>query len=150
MTATEPQPGGWLVDVNVLVALTLNTHVHHARAHAALRRHHDTWATCPLTESALIRLLLNPRVTGRAFPAALVLQIVSGLRGDPRWRWLPDESSLLRPLIDTSVLVGHQQVTDLHLVNLAAGAGLRLVTFDAGIAAGLSPDDRRHLLLLPQ
>ena len=71
-------------------------------------------------------------------------------RTDPRWRWLPDDSTLADPVIDLSVLVGHRQVTDLHLVNLAASAGLRLVTFDAGIAAALAKADRRHVLVLPQ
>lgn len=103
-----------------------------------------------MTESALVRLLLNPRVTGRAFAPGAVLQIVSSLGQDPRWRWLPDDSSLSRPVIDTAVLSGHQQVTDLHLVNLAARADLVLVTFDAGIQAGLAPGDRRHVRLLEQ
>ena len=150
MTASEVEQPGWLLDVNVLVALTLTTHVHHAQAHASLGRHRGTWVTCPLTEAALIRLLLNPKVTGRSFAPALVLQIVSGLSRDPRWRWLPDDSSLARPVIDTAVLVGHWQVTDVHLVNLAATAGLRLATFDAGIPAGLFAPDRRHVLVLPQ
>lgn len=150
MTATDPGQPGWLPDVNVLIALTLTTHVHHARAHESLRRHRGDWATSPLTEAALVRLLLNPTVTGRTFAPALVLQVVSGLRTDPRWRWLPDDSTLADPVIDLSVLVGHRQVTDLHLVNLAASAGLRLVTFDAGIAAALAKADRRHVLVLPQ
>ena len=107
-------------------------------------------ATCPITESALIRLLLNPLVAGRTFAPGLVLNIVTGLGADPRWRWLSDESTLARPLIDTSVLGGYRQVTDLHLVNLAATAGLQLVTFDAGLAAGLAPPDRRHVRLLDQ
>ncbi len=141
---------GWLLDVNVLVALTLTSHVHHGQAHLALGAHAGTWATCPLTESALVRLLLNPRVTGRAFAPGAVLKIVSSLGQDPRWRWLPDDSSLTRPVIDTAVLSGHQQVTDLHLVNLAARADLVLVTFDAGIQAGLAPGDRRHVRVLEQ
>lgn len=103
-----------------------------------------------MTESALIGLLLNPRVTGRTFQASLVLQIVAGLNSDPRWRWLPDDSSLSRPVIDISRLVGHQQVTDLHLVNLAATAGLTLVTFDARLRDALAPADRRHVRLLAQ
>lgn len=150
MTASSGSGQGWLPDVNVLVALTLNSHIHHRSAHAALRRHEGTWATCPITESALIRLLLNPQVAGRAFAPSLVLGTVQGLRADSRWRWISDDSTLARPVIDTSVLAGHRQVTDLHLVNLAASAGLQFVTFDAGLAAGLAPTDRRHVRLLDQ
>jgi toxin-antitoxin system PIN domain toxin len=147
---TTENAGAWLVDVNVLVALTLSTHVHHRPAHTALAAHRDTWATCPVTEAALMRLLLNPAVAGRTFNAREVSGVLAGIRHDPRWRWLPDDSTLTDPRIDTSVLVGHQQVTDLHLVNLAATHGCVLVTFDAGVPAGLAPADRGHVLVLPQ
>ena len=51
--------------------------------------------------------------------------------------------------VDTSVLVGHQQVTDLHLVNLAARHGGVLATFDATLPTWLAPADRRHVILIP-
>lgn len=101
-----------------------------------------------MTESALYRLLLNPTVAGRSFTAADVTAVLVGIRSDPRWRWLPDDSSLADPVIGTGVLMGHGQVTDLHLVNLAARHHARLVTFDARLLAGLAPPDRRHVQLL--
>lgn len=97
-----------------------------------------------------MRLLLNPAVAGRAFSAAEVGGVLTGIRQDPRWRWLPDDTTLTDPRIDTTVLVGHQQVTDFHLVNLAAAHGHVLVTFDAGVPAALAPADRGHVLVLPQ
>lgn len=151
---TAPEPGDWetcwLFDVNVLVALTLSTHVHHRAAHAALQRHAGPWATTPVTESALIKLLLNPSVTGRPFSPAEVVSTVRGLRRDPRWRWLADDTSLSAPLIETAVLTGHQQVSDLHLVNLAAHHRAVLATFDAAIPTCLAPADRRHVTVLGQ
>jgi predicted nucleic acid-binding protein len=61
-------------------------------------------------------------------------------------------------LPDTNVLVAlhvrahpfHRpgQVTDLHLLDLVAARGGRLVTFDAKIPAALKPVDRRHLVML--
>lgn len=53
------------------------------------------------------------------------------------------------PIIDIAPLTGHQQVTDLHLVNLCARAGLTLATFDAALPTWLVPADRRHVELLP-
>ena len=53
-----------LFDVNALVALSLTTHVHHGAAHRYLATIRGGWATCPLTEAALYRLLLNPAVSG--------------------------------------------------------------------------------------
>ncbi|MFV0459998.1 MAG: TA system VapC family ribonuclease toxin [Actinomycetales bacterium] len=135
----------WLCDVNVLLALALSTHVHHRAAHAALHKHTGRWATCPLTEASLFRLLLNPRVTGTEFTATAVRQALRGMRSHPRWRWLSDDSSLADPDITTAVLVGHQQVTDFHLVNLAARHGLALATFDGAISPALAPADRHHV-----
>ncbi len=146
-SAEEPT---WVCDVNVLVALVLSTHVHHRAAHAALGSHRGPWATTPLTEAALVRLLLNPSVTGRSFGVADVLAVLAGLRHDGRWRLIRDGSSLADPVVDVSLLTGHQQVTDLHLVNLAASTGALLVTFDAAIPASLAPADRQHVLVLPQ
>ncbi|MGL4745667.1 MAG: TA system VapC family ribonuclease toxin [Dermatophilaceae bacterium] len=147
---TEPAARGWLCDVNVLVALALQTHLHHLAAHAALRSHGGTWATCPVTESALVRLLVNPRVVPNAFTAPQVWATLRGMRDDPRWRFVADDASLVDASIDTTVVVGHQQVTDVQLVNLAASAGLVLATFDAGIPASLAPPDRRHVHVLAQ
>ena len=140
----------WLCDVNVLVALLLTTHIHHRAAHAALAPHQGTWATCPTTESAAIRLLLNKSVTGADFNVQQITNRLFGVRSDPRWRWVPEVSSLSEPRIDTSVLVGHQQVTDFHLVSTAAEHGIILVTFDAAIPASLAPADRRHVKVLSQ
>lgn len=154
MTATEPPRAAddrlWLFDVNVLVALAVTSHVHHRPAHAALAAHPGPWATCPTTEAALLRLLLNPQVTHRAVSRGEALRVLVGMRAETRWRWLADGTSLADPVIDTTVLVGHQQVTDLHLVNLAASSTAVLVTFDAGLVGALAPADRRHVLVLPQ
>ena len=134
-----------LVDVNALVALCLTSHQHHRPAHAFLAGVTGAWATCPVTESALFRLLLNPAVTGTPRSAGEVAAVVAGLQADPRWRFLPDDSRLGEPLVDLNVLMGHQQVTDLHLVNLAASHGAVLATFDAALPQWLAPADRKHV-----
>ncbi len=143
---TEPSP--CLYDVNALVALCLSTHVHHRAAHRHLAAVPATWLTTPVTEAGLARLLLNPAVTGRRLPAHEVTRVVAGLRVDPRWAFLPDGSSLAEPAVDTAVLAGRQQVTDLHLVNLAARTGARLATFDASLITWLAPADRGSVELI--
>lgn len=57
-------------------------------------------------------------------------------------------SSLVDSALDLTGLIGHRQVTDLHLLNLAARSGARLTTFDQRIAGALIPADRRHLRVL--
>ncbi len=138
-----------LVDVNVLVALCLSTHQHHRAAHRFLREVTGRWATCPITEAGLVRLLLNPAVTGSPRTITQVIGVVAGVRQDPRWMYLADDTTLTEPLVDLRILTGHQQVTDVHLVNLAARYGAVLVTFDTALPTWLSPADRRHVRVIP-
>ncbi|WP_300681578.1 TA system VapC family ribonuclease toxin [Nocardioides sp.] len=138
-----------LLDANVLVALALDTHVHHRAAHEALRASTWRWATTPVTESALVRLLLNGAVTGAEFTGQQVLTQLAAMRRHARWTFLPDDTSPITARIDLSVLVGFRQVTDLHLVEVAARHGAVLATFDAGIVPVLAPRDRCHVVVLP-
>lgn len=138
-----------LFDVNALVALCLTTHLHHQPAHRFLSALDGRWATCPVTEAAAYRLLLNPVVTGSARRAADVTSILLGMRRDPRHTFLEDGSTLAEPSVDLTVLAGHQQVTDLHLVNLAARHGALLATFDAALPTWLAPADRAHVVVIP-
>lgn len=137
-----------LLDANVLVALSVDVHVHHAQAHAALAGFGAGWATCPLTEAALVRLLLNPAATGRRVGGTEAMDLLRGIRAQPSWQFIEDNSSLAQPHIDTTPLMGTKQVTDFHLVNLAAENGILLATFDSRIPAALAVNDRRHVELI--
>lgn len=135
-----------ILDANILLAMSVPAHVHHDVAHryfSALKE----WATTPLTESALLRLLLAEAVIGRRVDPVAAREQVRAIRSVPGWQFVADDSSLLEPLIDTRVLMGRQQVTDLHLVNLAAGHGMVLATFDAKLQRSLADGDREHLSL---
>jgi predicted nucleic acid-binding protein len=55
-----------LLDVNVLVALFDPVHVHHEAAHKWFGQNRKSgWATCPLTENGMVRVLSNPAYPGR-------------------------------------------------------------------------------------
>lgn len=71
-----------------------------------------------------------------------------GLRSHPTWRFLADDASFGEPTVDPGPFVGHRQAVDFHLVDLAAGHGLILTTFDAGLPGALAPVDRRHVRVL--
>ncbi|MBT0568512.1 TA system VapC family ribonuclease toxin [Williamsia sp. CHRR-6] len=133
-----------LLDVNVLLALTWDQHVHHAVAHDKFAEL-DAWSTCPSTESGLLRLLLTEQVVGRKVSGGEALGQLAAIRQVPGWSFLADAASLAAPAIDTRVLMGRRQVTDLQLVNLAASHGVQLVTFDSAIEAALMPEDRRWI-----
>ncbi|SJM63692.1 TA system VapC family ribonuclease toxin [Gulosibacter sp. 10] len=133
-----------LLDVNVLLALTWDQHIHHRVAHERFAEL-EGWSTCPVTESGLLRLLMTEQVVGRAVSGDEALGQLEAMRRVPGWNFLVDSTSLAEPRIDTRVLMGRRQVTDLQLVNLAASNGTMLATFDAGLRASLVPDDQRWI-----
>lgn len=139
-----------LLDVNVMLALTRPDHLHSEAAHTWLARIPSTvrLATCPLTEASFIRLAMNPHV-GASESFASCREKLQSLIAPGRGAFFADATSLANPRIDTSYLFGHQQVTDFHLVNLAASSDALLATFDRRIAEALAPDDRKYVELIP-
>jgi len=131
-----------LLDVNVLLALTWDQHIHHAIAHQRFAEL-DTWSTCATTEAGLLRLLLTEPVVGRKVTGGEALGQIAAIRQVAGWSFLSDSASLAAPVIDTRVLMGRRQVTDLQLVNLAAANQRRLATFDGELRSSLVPEDRR-------
>ena len=116
-----------LLDANVLVALTSPDHVHHERARQWFATA-GSFATCPLTQLALVRLLM--RFGSPAGTAAQALTVVAHHARHVFW---PASLSVQTAMV--AGLIGHRQVTDAYLVALAAHYDGRVVTFDQGLAA---------------
>lgn len=123
-----------LLDGNVLVALAYPAHVHHAAAERWFAAEERPFATCPITQGTLLRLLLLLRGATDAENAAVMLR---GFVEHPRHRFWPDAIDYLH--VDWKGVLGHRQVTDAYLAALARRHGGRLATFDQGLAA-LHPD----------
>lgn len=144
---TERSQAVHVPDVNVLVARLLVDHVHHevvSRWWSGV----DRIALTPITESGLVRLLLNPAVVLRTTATASVLSAVDRLRSSHRVEFRMDDTSLTEPLVNLDGLVGHRQTTDFHLLNLAVRWGGTLVTLDGRLERAVHRDDRRHLEVL--
>jgi len=123
-----------LLDVNALVALAWDSHVHHEAARAwFVARSAEGWATCPLTEGGFVRVSSNPKVLPSSIAVNAARGVLSALRDVGDHRFLINDVSLTDP--DVPTVVGHRQVTDAQLLTLARRHGTRLVTFDAGISA---------------
>ena len=138
-----------LLDLNVLIALTWPQHVHHARAHAWFDSLTGTWMTTPITEAGFVRLSTNPLVVTETIAMATALGMLAALRSMPKHAFLPDDSSLAVPEIELVALATSSQITDAHLVNLAAKSDAILATLDRGIERMVVPADRRHVVILP-
>ena len=123
-----------LLDVNALVALAWDSHVHHTRMRAWFAANGtDEWASCPVTESGFVRVSSNPKVLPSPIGVAAARGVLAALRAAGRHRFLTDDVSLTDP--DVPRIVGHRQVTDAHLLALARRHGVRLVTFDSALLA---------------
>ncbi len=142
---TEPV---YLPDVNVLVAAHVDYSPFHSGARSWLQQV-PVFATTPVTETGLIRVLMAPRPMPAA-SAEDALLALERLRARPGHQFWPDTSSLANPVIDLRGLRGNKQITDYHLVGLAALHGGVLATFDAKIERSLMAGDRRHVQTLPK
>jgi toxin-antitoxin system PIN domain toxin len=136
-----------LPDVNVLVALFMANHEHHDAAHHWLSGTSE-FGTTPFTEAGLVRVLMTRTPAGDPLTAAEALGRLRELRGLAGAVFWPDDTSLADHRAITAHLTGPRQITDTHLLNLAIARGGRLVTFDRGIAAPLSPKYRKNILEL--
>jgi uncharacterized protein len=135
---------GSLLDVNALVALAWDSHVHHAAIRSWFERNSKQgWATCPITESAFVRVSSNPKVLPSPIGVEAARRVMSALRSLAGHQFLTDDVSIT----DTDVppLFGHRQITDAHLLALARRQGVRLLTFDSALVT-LAHDQDVELL----
>jgi uncharacterized protein len=115
-----------LLDGNVLVALVVEDHVHHelARSWFSPRKR---FATCPITQGTLLRLLVRAGV-----PAGDATTVLGELTRQRRHEFWPDTLSYEQ--VATDKVIGHRQVTDAYLAQLTRSHSARLATLDAGLA----------------
>lgn len=116
-----------LLDANVLIALVLAEHVHHSSAEAWLSSTDERFATCPITEGSLVRLLIRD-----GEPADFARASLAALAEDDRHEFWPDQLSYRDVPLDG--VIGHRQVTDAYLAQLARDRSGKLATFDQGLA----------------
>lgn len=122
----------FLLDANVLIALIDPAHTQHDIAHewfAAQGRH--AWATCPLTENAVLRIVGHARYPNSPGTPAAVAPVLASLCALPGHAFWPDDIRLLDTTVfDLGRLLSASQVTDSYLLALACARGGKLATFD--------------------
>ena len=116
-----------LGDANVLIALLVDDHVHHVAAENWFVGTSGNFATCPITQGSLMRLL-----TREGQSAATAQAVLNGATGNARHEFWPDDVSYAD--VPAQGIIGHRQVTDAYLAQLARAHGSRLATFDQAIA----------------
>ena len=126
---------GYLLDVNVLIALAWPHHVSHSQAHWWFEQNASAgWATCAMTQTAFVRISSHPGIIAAAVSPYEAHALLVGMMKHHAHKFWADDVSFdsFSPELVAS-LVGHRQVTDAYLLKLSLEHEGRLATFDRGI-----------------
>ena len=123
-----------LLDTNVLLALAWPNHQHHVQAHAWFAAHAKRgWATCAFTQLGFIRLSANPAYSSATVAPADAAALLQ------QWTQHPAHHFWASPPADSLAIyqraLGHQQVNDAWLVEVARKNRGRLATLDTRLSA---------------
>jgi toxin-antitoxin system PIN domain toxin len=140
-----------LLDVNMIIALLDPDHAFHERAHAwwAANRKRG-WASCPLTENGVVRIMSHPgysRVT-RFVPGDLTGRLRQFAAQSDHEFWPAGISLCDEKIFAADRIHSSGQITDLYLLALAVAQQGRLVTFDRRIPLSGVPNARASNLSL--
>jgi len=116
----------FLLDANVLIALTTAEHLHHERTERWAERV-DRFAVCATVEGAWMRFAV--RLGARPEDGK---KLLVALRSRPGFEFWHESISYVD--VDTRHIQGHRQVTDAYLAGLARSRGAVLATLDQGLA----------------
>lgn len=141
-----------LLDINVLIALFDSDHVHHDAAHAWFAPSRSAgWATCPLTENGVVRILSNPAYGAEPeLPGALFARLRSFCASGGHVFWPDDVTLRGARAFRAGGGLSHSSLTDVYLVALTVAHGGRLATFDRRIpVAAVAGASKEHLEVIP-
>ena len=124
----------YLLDSCVLIALCDIDHLAHRQATDWFESTGGNFATCPITQLALLRYALRVNRQSSFQEAKKVLKLISSMPGHEFW----DDSIDCRSLPAKGILA-HGHLTDSYLVTLALSKGCRIATLDRRMADVYSP-----------
>lgn len=137
----------YLLDVNVLIALVDPAHVDHETVHDWFgRTGFRAFATCPITENGLLRIVGHPKYPNSPGPPSAVAAALAAIRALPGHAFWADSISFASsPHINSTQLSSHTRVTDSYLLALACANQGQLATLDHKLATAAVPDGESHL-----
>lgn len=140
----------YLLDVNVLIALIDPAHIQHDQVHEWFGRvGRRAFATCPITENGLLRIVGHPKYPNCPGPPSAVASALSAIRDLPGHAFWPDSISLVNSgLADPLLLSSHSRVTDSYLLALARANKGKLATMDQKLTTEVVAEGKSALALL--
>jgi uncharacterized protein len=140
----------FLLDINVLIALIDPAHVQHDKSHAWFAtKGQKAWATCPITENGVLRIVGHPRYPSSPGSPAAVAGLLAAFLELPGHAFWPDDVSLFdKKHIDSSRLLDSAHLTDSYLLALARAHEGQLATLDQRLAtnAVIKGNQALHLI----
>ncbi len=140
----------YLLDVNVLIALSDANHSFHQTAWDWFdQKSRRGWATCPITQNALVRILSNTSYPGSPGGVEVITEILHSLLKVKGHRFVPDDISLNSPSLFLKFgFVKSKQLTDVYLLALSVHHNLKFATFDSKIPVRSVESGKEHLELI--
>ena len=123
----------YLLDVNILLALSDPMHIHHDVSHDWFsQRGHRGWATCPITENGYIRIASHPKYPNSPGSPSITMEILRRFCAHENHVFWENGLSL-RESLTSDTVVAHKHITDIYLLALAIRHGGKLMTLDQSI-----------------
>jgi uncharacterized protein len=123
----------YLLDINLLLALSDPMHIHHESAHRWFAdKGNPAWATCPITENGFLRIASHPNYPNRPGDLPAVYAILRQFCEAPGHQFWGEDISIL-DILKPDAIITHTQVTDVYLAGLAVHRKGKLATLDQHI-----------------
>lgn len=140
----------YLLDVNLLLALTDPMHVHHELAHHWFaEKGKRAWATCPITENRFIRIASHPNYPNRPGDVPAVLGILHRLCKAPGHHFWSEDVSLLQ-ILQPEAIISSDHITDAYLLGLAVHKKGKLATLDRRLPVEAVRNGKESLELISE
>lgn len=140
----------YLLDVNVLIALSDTTHSK-SKTSMSFFENHAVWegrATSPLTENGFLRILGNPNYPGGTGTSKEARRLLNTITSAPGHRFWPDDLSLATDDLIHELVASHLCLTDFYLLSLAVANKGKLATFDKRIDLSFVTGDDQTIFTL--
>ena len=126
----------YLLDVNILIALLDSNHIHHRKTLNWFNKNENlSWATCPITENGLVRIVSHKSYREPNLLPSLIIGLLEKLKNYGKHQFWNDDISITdKTLFKHQNIIHTNQITDTYLLGLAKFYKGKLATLDRKIS----------------
>lgn len=139
----------YLLDVNLLIALAWDDHVHHDRAHLWFGKLGATpFATCNTTQSGFVRVSFNRKAMNCSLGIDEIFTKLESFTHHAMHQFWEDGPLQTQASVWRNI-TSHKQVTDTNLASISHQRRGKLATLDEGIKSKLTVTERAWVEVIP-